>query len=795
MLTAVTLVLSACTGPSDNSRTETTLSSVAVTEATTAAEPETEPEREVEMIPTEQLASSLKEKYAEQEDYIYLKPEYNLPRNHHFTGIDIEFNPVELGHESITEIIGVYADADFSHRVNISFDIEETGEKQYSITIKPGQTGALAVSTTMFEDGKTISLGDRNHINQQEAYEDWGNLGQYYMVQWVDLATGVKLDKPLVKIFTIETELATPEAVYTVTEDGSPQFSWQKVSEAETYYILEIKSFQGTITNAYAIGRTEESSWSPENDDINTMNKMFHRYKASEETEELYDYYYAVIAAGDKGTSSVSKLFAEQEIISRLPYQLALDLMREEDVKKNWSESIGLMPAQIPVIMCDDSIVRRTIAYEMDKADIKTEVMASYDLDENGEMINLENETVRVLYVPYTLEGTTFRQTMKIINFDENTYKSELRSIRVRQILLKGRSGSDNNLQVEGTDSVSEQGSDEVAVIEDPVFATSALGEYLARNMLDGSAFISLRNFPESSDREFLIDAWAEAIYQNPLILSVEGAQLTPGNEYLLVQYGDDRKTMYAKQNEIRNEVANIIEEIIRPDMTDLEKEIAINNYLCDSAEYDYDALENAEKNNFKTVDPEFNDAFTPYGTLINKVGVCASYAGSFKLLADAAGLESIVVTGYLEGTLPHAWNRVLIDGEWVTIDSTNNDNPLLFNAILNLPDDAAGLLLIEDDRYMADRFLSKYQAADGENEYYRVMDQFYSVEEIAAELVSELEANGVTTLRTDYELDDDQFDEIAQLVMTKMDLDRIYGFHWMGVITMAVDVEGLMGE
>ena len=37
---------------------------------------------------------------------------------------------------------------------------------------------------------------------------------------------------------------------------------------------------------------------------------------------------------------------------------------------------------------------------------------------------------------------------------------------------------------------------------------------------------------------------------------------------------------------------------------------------------------------------------------------------GDFKLLAEEAGLEAIVVTGYLDGNLSHAWNKVKIDDE-----------------------------------------------------------------------------------------------------------------------------------
>ena len=64
------------------------------------------------------------------------------------------------------------------------------------------------------------------------------------------------------------------------------------------------------------------------------------------------------------------------------------------------------------------------------------------------------------------------------------------------------------------------------------------------------------------------------------------------------------------------------------------------------------------------------------------------------KLLAEEAGLECIVVTGYLDGELPHAWNKVKIDGEWQIVDSTNNDNEADLNALLNLSDTAADKVL-----------------------------------------------------------------------------------------------------
>ena len=111
------------------------------------------------------------------------------------------------------------------------------------------------------------------------------------------------------------------------------------------------------------------------------------------------------------------------------------------------------------------------------------------------------------------------------------------------------------------------------------------------------------------------------------MILGVEDAFISNDGTAMLVVYQDEAQQRTQKQQEISQEVTRVIDEIITDGMTDAEKEIAINNYLCDTAEYDMAALENAEKYDYVKTDPEFNDSFTPYGVLVNKLGVCASYA------------------------------------------------------------------------------------------------------------------------------------------------------------------------
>ena len=272
-------------------------------------------------------------------------------------------------------------------------------------------------------------------------------------------------------------------------------------------------------------------------------------------------------------------------------------------------------------------------------------------------------------------------------------------------------------------------------------------------------------------------------MYQNPMVLGVKSAAILNSGAMLAVEYDTEADEIRQKQKEIDAEVKRVVGEIITQDMTELEKELAINQYLCDIAEYDMGALENAEENDFAEVDEEFNDSFTPYGVLLNKTGVCSSYAGAFKLLAQEAGLDCIVVTGYLEGDLPHAWNKVKIDGSWTIVDATNNDNELIFNALLNLPDYAADKVLVEDERYVLDSMTGEYRAETDEREYYRINNKFYEQDQITAPLTEELQKEGTAVLRTDYTLSDEEFMRIAQNVISQYGSDELGGYYWMGVI------------
>lgn len=250
--------------------------------------------------------------------------------------------------------------------------------------------------------------------------------------------------------------------------------------------------------------------------------------------------------------------------------------------------------------------------------------------------------------------------------------------------------------------------------------ADSALEEVLAKNLIAGQKEISLKAFPEAQNFTTLEDAFKKVIYQNPLILGIERYQYNYKTLTLIVEYSESANEIKRKQEEIISKAKQIVGSIIKQGMSDEEKRKAIYDYLNDNTKYDNAALENAKKNNFTNTDPEFNDSFTTYGIMVKGIGVCGSYASTYKMLSDLSGLESIVVVGTLDG-VGHAWNKVKIGNEWFNVDATNNQTNLGIPYYLYNSNDetARNQNTIENKEYWIDSEIDKFQSSNNAEDYY----------------------------------------------------------------------------
>ncbi|MDR2712140.1 MAG: transglutaminase-like domain-containing protein [Clostridiales bacterium] len=320
------------------------------------------------------------------------------------------------------------------------------------------------------------------------------------------------------------------------------------------------------------------------------------------------------------------------------------------------------------------------------------------------------------------------------------------------------------------------------------IFATNSFSEYLALNMLNGPQLIDISEFDERLDPDALAAAVLEAHYQNPLILGIISFATNESKTTLSLEYGQSWVTRKRKQKELKQEAKRVIAEIITPGMSDLEKKDAINDYLYTTAQYNSAASEIIKEYGLKYTDSFYCDYFTAYGVLISKSGVCESFAAAFKLLADEAGLPCLVVSGYLFDNLPHAWNRVQIDGNWITVDPTNNNK--LADVLFNVTDDIAQNVLVEDGRYRVPTQLSVNNFQNKNLDYYLVNKKYYTRDKITDMLIDALLRSGGATIRMDYDdLSDRQFEAIMNDVMAKggYSSSDIVGDRWLGTIFISL--------
>lgn len=96
--------------------------------------------------------------------------------------------------------------------------------------------------------------------------------------------------------------------------------------------------------------------------------------------------------------------------------------------------------------------------------------------------------------------------------------------------------------------------------------------------------------------------------------------------------------------------------------MTDIEKAIALHDYLAVNCEYDYE-------NYLSGSMPQ--TSFSAYGALVNRTAVCQGYALAYKLLLNKAGIKSYMVTS---DEMNHAWNLIELGGKYYQVDVTWDD-------------------------------------------------------------------------------------------------------------------------
>ena len=120
----------------------------------------------------------------------------------------------------------------------------------------------------------------------------------------------------------------------------------------------------------------------------------------------------------------------------------------------------------------------------------------------------------------------------------------------------------------------------------------------------------------------------------------------------------------------------------------------SIHDYLITTVDYDNDLYESYQKG----ADVTDNPAFHIDGVLMKKLAVCDGLSKAFVFLCAIEGIDAVRVTGtYI--SVPHAWNKVKVDGAWYNIDVTADAAYYLIDGNTRVRQLSHGFFLLSDHK------------------------------------------------------------------------------------------------
>lgn len=156
------------------------------------------------------------------------------------------------------------------------------------------------------------------------------------------------------------------------------------------------------------------------------------------------------------------------------------------------------------------------------------------------------------------------------------------------------------------------------------------------------------------------------------IYMYTESSKTISGTTYK-VSIGPDEQQLYLSEGFYSESDVLIAEAQIKDILADITSNLSGNTYNKIKQVHDY-LIDNVVYDS----DNNFDMSHNIYGTLVNNLAVCDGYAKSFKYILDALEISCIEVCGVGQNSNGeienHAWNDVLLDGNWYAIDVTWDD-------------------------------------------------------------------------------------------------------------------------
>lgn len=715
----------------------------------------------------------LKKKYGS-ENNKSIMPMYNVAKDEVFT---FKFK-TKFSNIPAKEIISVHTDVKALEKSEIHTFRNFTDLMELNtVEVKPA-TGVLASSQTA---GGIEKAG-------------WGNAPVYYIrINYdLDTASPTKLKEPIIIPFTVTSALPVPTLKHEIDSNGNFKLVWNPVEGASSYKVYQRSKIALLETVNLPVSGPEEGYIGGFPRLIAEVSKTELNSFLSGATPDSKEEYiisqnqgingeYYVTAVNGTKESNFSNVISTIKLSSQMPVSL------EDKIGFNHYTDISLLPDALKVKFVDGSMGSRPVFYETTGVQIKETGSTNLAFKVEGTalkgVVAVDKLTQNNLKKLSETQGS--KSNSGLVTTDNTTEYVPAPNVPT---IIDGPSGDGSkrenvvDAQKQNTDKKVNEGNKESVPVpevaaEIKINADSALEEYLASSMMDGMESISLKAFPEAQNFETIADIMQKVYYQNPLILGLSKYGYDYKSLKLVIKYDYSRSEIKSKQKEIIAEAKKLVPQIIKSGMSDEEKRLAIYGYLNDNTKYDDEALKDAEKNNFQKTDPKFKDSFTTYGIMVKKVGVCASYASVYKMLSDMSKLESVVVTGDMNG-VPHAWNKVKIGNEWVHVDSTNNETNSGIPYLLYNSNDATAKALNFSlgKEFWIDQELVRFEAKDNSKDYYVVNGlEVKTATDFGNKVMEQLKkATPVISIRLGAEIPKDDWQKAAVKAFNEVAKDKL---------------------
>lgn len=537
----------------------------------------------------------------------------------------------------------------------------------------------------------------------------WGLHNEYFLIQHVT-TEGELREKPLVTRFTIEHEIAAPNVTFgTEANSGNLTFDWEPVAGASGYIVITSHRFGVDGGRMYQIlAETSDTSWSSaesrldalDYDDapwVITQNKNMELFDAGGSADNIESGWasdggqaevdYGVIAT-DGTNYSPYNTYDAVETAGTLPYEIAFGASKElkNEGASGYIEGIENVQKTIAFTSLDGT-TRSTTAY-----------------------ITLDHvkEREKVWAIPLQGRGTSLGEWVHVLKSTAPDISAAVEQFNAAAEAAAPTTGMPEFTVISAPIDEAAAGLKTPPATDRPVYGTSDFSKFLAQHLIAQTAVIDMSEYAGQPGAPDPLDAAYEAMYQNPYVLGIEGLSLDSSATRLFVEYSHTRAQAEQVQAELAAKVDEVTSSVVTGDMSEAETVTALNNWLVTNAEHDYEAL--ARKDELGEIPDGDEAAWEASGTLLEGAGVCASYAAAFNALANAAGIETVVVAGDVTDGGRHAWNKSRVDGAWTAIDVTWNDSDPQ-NEFLMIDDSefVGSAERTEDDRWIDDLLIQNY--------------------------------------------------------------------------------------